>query len=134
MVENVFLGGSFNNFLDALDGSYCNFQGGDDPSQDGIYPDNAPGGYHHGKKKKPSFFTVPPFLLTFPPGPDCGTFKPANVISTSYGYNEADLSPAYASRQCAEYAKLGLMGVTMLFSSGDNGVAGNGGLCLNPDG
>jgi tripeptidyl-peptidase I len=67
-------------------------------------------------------------------GKDCGTIKPANVISTSYGYNEADLTPAYATRQCAEYAKLGLMGVTVLFSSGDQGVAGNGGLCLNPDG
>jgi tripeptidyl-peptidase-1 len=65
---------------------------------------------------------------------DCGTVKPANVISTSYGYNEADLSPAYTARQCAEYAKLGVMGVTVLFSSGDNGVAGNGGNCLNPDG
>ena len=63
------------------------------------------------------------------------------MISTSYGYNEADLSPFYTSRQCAEYktypfylisvahiefryAKLGLMGVTVIFSSGDNGVAG----------
>ena len=26
------------------------------------------------------------------------------------------------------------MGVTVLYSSGDNGVAGNGALCLNPDG
>ena len=73
---------------------------------------------------------------------DCGVTKPANVISTSYGYNEADLSPFYTSRQCAEYkaylflylislahkefryAKLGLMGVTVIFSSGDDGVAG----------
>ena len=39
-------GGSFNNFLDAIDGLYCNFQGGDDPSQDSIYPDSAPGGYN----------------------------------------------------------------------------------------
>jgi hypothetical protein len=39
-------------------------------------------------------------------GQDCGTIKPANVNSTSYGYNEADLSPAYTARQCAEYAKV----------------------------
>lgn len=64
----------------------------------------------------------------------CGTAKPANVISTSYGYDEADLTPFYTARQCAEYAKLGLMGVTVLFSSGDNGVAGNGGVCLTADG
>ncbi|KAG9312098.1 tripeptidyl-peptidase I [Chiua virens] len=77
---------SFNNFLDALDGSYCTFEGGDDPTADGIYPDPLPGGY---------------------------TVKPA---------------------YCTEYAKLGLMGVTVLFSSGDHGVAGQGSLCLNPDG
>ena len=67
-------------------------------------------------------------------GPDCGTLRPANVISTSYSYNEADLSPAYESRQCSEYAKLGLMGVTVVYSSGDNGVAGSDGFCLKPDG
>ncbi|EGO26346.1 hypothetical protein SERLADRAFT_436157 [Serpula lacrymans var. lacrymans S7.9] len=105
---------SFNNFLDAIDGSYCTFEGGDDPSEDSIYPDTTPGGY-----EKPQ---------------DCGTVKPANVISTSYGYNEADLSPSYVARQCAEYAKLGLMGVTILYSSGDYGVAGNGATCLNRDG
>ncbi|KAG0150615.1 hypothetical protein CROQUDRAFT_38046 [Cronartium quercuum f. sp. fusiforme G11] len=102
-------GGSFNNFLDALEASYC--KGELDPEQDGIYPD--PQGY----KKR-----------------DCGTVRAANVISISYGMNEADASPAYLRRQCDEYAKLGLMGVTFLFSSGDNGVAGNRGLCLNRDG
>lgn len=38
-------GASFNNFLDAIDGSYCTFDGGDDPSKDGVYPDTQPGGY-----------------------------------------------------------------------------------------
>ncbi|KAJ7175779.1 peptidase S8/S53 domain-containing protein [Mycena filopes] len=111
-VGDVEIGATFNNFLDALDGSYCTFEGGDDPT-DSIYPDSLPGGYN---------------------GHDCGTVKPAYVISSSYADNEADLSPAYAIRQCAEYAKLGLMGVTVLYSSGDNGVAGNDALCLNPDG
>ncbi|KDQ54112.1 hypothetical protein JAAARDRAFT_60885 [Jaapia argillacea MUCL 33604] len=107
-------GASFNNFLDAIDGTFCTFEGGDDPYYDSVYPDPYGGGYT---------------------GPeDCGIVAPANVISTSYAYNEADLSPAYTARQCAEYAKLGLMGVTVLYSSGDYGVAGNGGLCLNPDG
>ncbi|KAG2158529.1 peptidase S8/S53 domain-containing protein [Suillus bovinus] len=107
-------GGSFNTFLDALDGAYCTYDGGDDPAQDPVYPDTASGGYDGNE--------------------ECGTVRPANVISASYGYDEADLSPAYAIRQCNEYAKLGLMGVTFLFSSGDSGVAGNGGYCLNPDG
>ncbi|EGO00790.1 hypothetical protein SERLA73DRAFT_159461 [Serpula lacrymans var. lacrymans S7.3] len=113
-VGDINIGASFNNFLDAIDGSYCTFEGGDDPSQDSMYPDTQPGGYD-----KPQ---------------DCGTVKPANVITTSYGYNEADITPFYAARQCAEYAKLGLMGVTVLYSSGDNGVAGNAGFCLNPNG
>ncbi|KAF9222476.1 subtilisin-like protein [Gyrodon lividus] len=112
-VGDMVEGASFNNFLDALDGTYCTFEGGDDQNEDGVYPDTQTDGYK---------------------GYDCGIVKPANVISTSYGYNEADLTPAYAARQCAEYAKLGLMGVTVLYSSGDNGVAGNTKLCLNSDG
>ncbi|KZT64883.1 subtilisin-like protein [Daedalea quercina L-15889] len=87
-------GASFNNLLDALDASYCYFE-----------------------------------------GPEaCGTVKPAYVMSTSYSYNEADLTPAYEERQCAEYAKLGLLGMTILYSSGDYGVAGNDGVCLYPNG
>jgi tripeptidyl-peptidase-1 len=100
---------SFNNFLDALDASYC---AGDDPNFDASFPDPAPGGYK---------------------GPEnCGGFAATKVISTSYGYNEADLTPAYEIRQCNEYAKLGLAGTTFLFSSGDYGVAGNGGQCIDP--
>ncbi|KAJ6552466.1 peptidase S8/S53 domain-containing protein [Mycena vulgaris] len=90
---------SFGNFLDALDGSYCTFEGGDELPFDIIYPDDVPGGYQ---------------------GHDCGTVK---------AVNEAVFTPAYAIRQCAEYAKLGLMGVTILYSSGDGGVG-----CINPDG
>ncbi|KAK7026138.1 hypothetical protein VNI00_015713 [Paramarasmius palmivorus] len=137
-VGDIYLGASFNNFLDALDGSFYTYQGpsykfegGDDPVQDGIYPDTEVEGGYSGTNA-------------------CGTVKPANVISTSYGYNEADLSAAYTTRQCDEYGKLGLMGVTILFSSGDNGVAGelsaslskqfteenqgDGGFCLDPNG
>ncbi|KAG6375597.1 peptidase S8/S53 domain-containing protein [Boletus reticuloceps] len=113
-VGDISEGASFNNFLDALDGSYCYYEGGDDPIQDATYPDPNEGGYK---------------------GPEaCGTVTPANVISTSYGYNEADLTPFYTARQCSEYAKLGLMGITILYSSGDFGVAGHFDLCLNPDG
>ncbi|KAK8110251.1 Pro-kumamolisin [Apiospora kogelbergensis] len=106
--------GTFNNFLDALDGSYCDYEGGDDPATDGIFPNPDPSGYQ---------------------GPaDCGTSKATNVISTSYGYNEAALTPAYQQRQCYEYMKLGLQGVTVLYASGDGGVAGNRDRCLAPDG
>ncbi|KAI9852854.1 MAG: hypothetical protein M1838_004413 [Thelocarpon superellum] len=102
---------SFNNFLDAIDGAYCTYEGGDDSSQDVSYPDSATGGY-----KGPN---------------NCGGFAATKVISTSYGYNEADLTAAYEQRQCNEYMKLGLQGVTFLFSSGDYGVAGNGGQCID---
>ncbi|PCH35494.1 subtilisin-like protein [Wolfiporia cocos MD-104 SS10] len=102
-------GASFGNLLDALDASFCTFEGGDSSIYDATYPDPY-GGYQ---------------------GPlACGTVTPAYVISTSYVYDEADLTPAYEERQCAEYAKLGLMGITVLYSSGDFGVAGNQNVCL----
>ncbi|KAJ6476257.1 subtilisin-like protein [Mycena sanguinolenta] len=104
----------FNDLLDALDGSYCSEDGGDDPSVDGIYPDPAPGGYQGPK--------------------DCGDKQRSNVISVSYANNEADLTPFYEIRQCNEYGKLGLMGITFLFASGDSGVAGNNDLCVFPNG
>ncbi|KZT64886.1 subtilisin-like protein [Daedalea quercina L-15889] len=110
---DLYEGASFGNLLDALDASYCTFDGGDDPEFDAVYPD--PYGGYEGAE-------------------DCGTVTPAYIMSTSYGYTEADLTPAYEQRQCAEYAKLGLMGITVLFSSGDDGVAGNSGVCLDADG
>ncbi|TFK85969.1 subtilisin-like protein [Polyporus arcularius HHB13444] len=107
-------GASFNNWLDAVDGSFCTFEGGDDPTQDGIYPDPLPGGFK---------------------GPEsCGILTPPFVVSASYGSDEASATRAYAARQCAEYGKLGLLGTTVLYSSGDDGVAGNGGVCLNANG
>ncbi|KAK1990611.1 Pro-kumamolisin [Colletotrichum falcatum] len=97
-------GASFNNFLDAIDGSYCTFEGGDskDPNIDGQYGSQI-----------------------------CGSASPTNVISTSYGFNEADLGRKYVERQCAEYMKLGLQGITIVYSSGDAGVAGNGQQCID---
>lgn len=101
-------GASFNNFLDGIDGSYCSFEGGDskDPNMDGQYDARV----------------------------ECGTATATNVISTSYGSNEADLGPKYERRQCDEYMKLALQGVSIIYSSGDFGVAGNGGQCLAADG
>lgn len=101
-------GASFNNFLDGIDGSYCDFEGGTskDPNIDGQYSAAV----------------------------DCGKTSATNVISTSYGSNEADLTPKYESRQCDEYMKLALQGVSVIYSSGDFGVAGNGGLCLSENG
>ncbi|KZT04012.1 subtilisin-like protein [Laetiporus sulphureus 93-53] len=111
---DLYEGASFDNLLDALDASYCTFEGGDNPEYDATYPDPYGVGYQ---------------------GPEnCGTITPAYIMSTSYGYTEADLTPAYAQRQCAEYAKLGLLGTTILYSSGDEGVAGQYGICLDSEG
>ncbi|KAG6829789.1 hypothetical protein H0H92_003444 [Tricholoma furcatifolium] len=105
-------GAGFDNWLDAVDGSYCTFEGGDDPTQDGIYPDPLPGGFK---------------------GPEsCGIIAPPNVVSTSYGQDEVTITAKSAMRQCTEYAKLGLLGTSIFYSSGDTGVAGDDG-CLNAE-
>ncbi|TFK40519.1 Pro-kumamolisin, activation domain-containing protein [Crucibulum laeve] len=104
-------GAGFDNWLDAVDASFCKFEGGDDPTQDGIYPDRLPGGFK---------------------GPEsCGIVKPPFTVSVSYGQDESSVTPAFANRQCQEYAKLGMMGTSVFYSSGDDGVAGGGGVCLN---
>ncbi|KAF9046284.1 subtilisin-like protein [Panaeolus papilionaceus] len=104
-------GAGFDNWLDAVDASFCTFEGGDDPNQDGIYPDPLAGGFK---------------------GPEsCGIVAPPHTVSVSFLQDEQTVTPAFANRQCAEYAKLGLMGTTVFHSSGDFGVAGNGGICLD---
>lgn len=88
------------------------------------YPDPNPGGYKGNLQ--------------------CGVYKPTNVISISYGGQEADLPPSYQRRQCNEFMKLGMQGVSVILASGDSGVAGpagdgsangclGGGTVFNPD-
>lgn len=57
----------------------------------------------------------------------CGVFEPTNVISFSYEVPEAALPPSYVQRQCQEYMKLGLQGVSLVFASGDAGVGSSEG-------
>nr|OQO16541.1 hypothetical protein B0A51_14505 [Rachicladosporium sp. CCFEE 5018] len=100
---NVDSVGTFNIFLDALDASYCTYQGGDQPYIDPAYPDPNEGGYT---------------------GPlQCGGSPRSNVISISYGQIEAALPRFYQQRQCNEWMKLALQGTTVVVSSGDSGVA-----------
>ena len=47
-------------------------------------------------------------------------------VLTSQSSSEYELSVAYQMRQCAEYAKLGLAGTSVLYSSGDTGVGPSG--------
>ncbi|KAL5329892.1 hypothetical protein ACEPPN_003412 [Leptodophora sp. 'Broadleaf-Isolate-01'] len=109
---NYTFNGFLNTFLDAIDGSYCSYVDPLDPPYPN--PSNAPGAYK-GKLQ-------------------CGVYKPTNVISISYGGGEADLPPAYQKRQCAEFMKLGMQGVSVVLASGDSGVAGSPGEGGNADG
>ncbi|KIH86515.1 alkaline serine protease [Sporothrix brasiliensis 5110] len=102
--------GFWNTFFDAIDGSYCTFSAFGETGNcvkpecmDPSYPDTAPGGYNGTLQ--------------------CGVYEPTNVISISYGGGEADLPAYYWKRQCTEILKLGLQGVTVVISSGDDGVA-----------
>ena len=96
----------FDSFLDALDSSYC---GGDDPEYDPPFPDQ----YYNGTTQ-------------------CGTYTPTNVISVSYAFAEATYTAAYTKRICSEYMKLGLMGTSIIYASGDNGTLSRAGIsgCL----
>ncbi|KAH8775152.1 peptidase S8/S53 domain-containing protein [Hyaloscypha finlandica] len=97
----------FNTFLDALDGSHCNFSAygetSNDPNLDQQYPDPNIGSWN-GQ------------LM-------CGVYIPTNVISLSHEGQEADIPVSYQKRQCLEYMKLGLQGVSFLYASGDSGVS-----------
>ncbi|MCJ1386575.1 hypothetical protein MMC17_009701 [Xylographa soralifera] len=116
--------GLFNDFLDGIDGSYCVYSAfgetGNDPIIDPIYPDN---------------HSICPYCGTTNDytGPlQCGVYKPTNVISISYGSSENNYPAYYQKRQCNEFLKLGLQGVSIFVASGDRGVADNA-VCLGPD-
>ncbi|KAL9095883.1 MAG: hypothetical protein Q9165_001880 [Trypethelium subeluteriae] len=98
----------FDDILDAFDGSYCSYsaygQTGNSPI-DPVYPDPNSGGYEGSTQ--------------------CGGVAPPNVLSISYGSQEAGVPIAYQKRQCNEFLKLGLQGVSFLFASGDAGVGNN---------
>ncbi|KAF8952094.1 family S53 protease-like protein [Flammula alnicola] len=51
--------------------------------------------------------------------------NPPQVLTTSYGQNENTISRALANQLCNAYAQLGARGTSILFASGDGGVAGS---------
>jgi tripeptidyl-peptidase-1 len=55
------------------------------------------------------------------------------VISTSYGDDEQTVPYSYAKRACAGFAQLGARGISVLFSSGDDGVGADGTCVSNVD-
>ncbi|KAK0658012.1 peptidase S8/S53 domain-containing protein [Cercophora newfieldiana] len=63
---------------------------------------------------------------------DCGTVPdPPLVIAITYAWNEADFPARYLRRQCLEFLKLSLRGVTVLAATGDFGAADQRGRCVN---
>ncbi|KAI0085899.1 family S53 protease [Irpex rosettiformis] len=50
--------------------------------------------------------------------------SPPQVLTTSYGDDETDVSRALTNTLCNAYAQLGARGVSILFASGDGGVGG----------
>lgn len=110
--NNYTFRGTLNNFLDAIDGSYCDAS---EEDLDPPYPNPAPGGYK-GEKQ-------------------CGVYKATNVISVSFGVAESSLPIRYIRRQCNEWMKLGLQGVSVIIASGDRGVSvDNPDWCLGENG
>ncbi|KAF4879100.1 Tripeptidyl-peptidase SED1 [Colletotrichum siamense] len=109
-VGDQFLGGNLNTMLAAFSKEYC--LTGLDPNFDPVYPNTRPGGYNSS---------------------DCGVYDAPSVISVSYVYNEATFSEGYLRRQCLEYLKLGLRGVSVIVSSGDTGTSHQGNSCIDPD-
>ncbi|GJJ09773.1 hypothetical protein Clacol_003997 [Clathrus columnatus] len=51
--------------------------------------------------------------------------SPPQVLSTSYGFDEPDLTTALANSLCNAHMQLGARGTSILFSSGDGGVSGS---------
>ena len=66
---------------------------------------------------------------------DCGTLSPPNVISISFTWSEADFPPQYLFRQCYEFLKLGLQGITVVVSTSDWGTASGlePGFCIDDE-
>ena len=63
----------------------------------------------------------------------CGGAPMSNVLSISYGLVEGGLPRFFQERQCHEWMKLALQGVSVIFASGDNGVANRQNMCLNAE-
>ncbi|KAK6069361.1 alkaline serine protease [Seiridium cupressi] len=110
-VGDLYQGGNFNHMLAAFDKFYC---GSLNSSIDPVFPSS-------------------PGLGGYNKSTDCGTLSPPTVLSISYSDTEGAFPAQYLERQCTEFLKLGLLGTTVVVSSGDTGVEGGmqPGACIN---
>ncbi|KAF7290096.1 Tripeptidyl peptidase A [Mycena chlorophos] len=59
---------------------------------------------------------------------------PPTVISTAYGDDEQTVPRDYAEAVCNGFAKLGAMGISVLFSTGDQGLGIDASVCISNTG
>lgn len=129
MAIHFLIGAGFDNWLDAVDGSFCTFEGGDDPTQVlchllssadrllifscthrmGFTP--TPFQAASRVRCSPQNHIVPvshsPDPICAYAGPEsCGIVTPPHTVSVSYLQDESTVTPAFANRQCSEYAKV----------------------------
>lgn len=97
-----------------LDTQYCGALASPNPSQ---YLANAPTG-SDGTSFNDALLAFGNYLNS--------ASAPPSAVSTSYGGEEDGTDPSYMDRICNEFMKAGSRGVSIFFSSGDNGVGGNG--------
>ena len=104
-----------------MDGSFCTFEGGDNPNFvklfafTGYLPSHLSYRMEYTQTNNLVVLKVGQashyiYILKFisESGPEsCGIVAPPFVVSVSYGQDEASVTAAYAMRQCTEYAKAG---------------------------
>ena len=96
-VEDKYQVGTLDNMLAAFDLYHCDNFGPNDPQ----YPSSNLEGYNN---------------------IDCGTLSAPKVLLISFTCSEADFSSTYLQRQCLEYLKLGMMGITHIVNTSDHGT------------
>ncbi|RFU33183.1 hypothetical protein B7463_g3193, partial [Scytalidium lignicola] len=135
---NVF----FRNFSPPLVGRSPNFvsvDGGAKFNRSSQVPINSPLGEAELDLMYSMALTFPPQYDPIYPDPygynqtqNCGGTPLPKVISFSYEGNESGYTDLEKQRLCHEFLKLGILGTSVFFASGDDGVAGNGDRCLDP--
>ncbi|KAI0284762.1 subtilisin-like protein [Russula brevipes] len=97
----------------------------------GINDENNPGGEANLDVQYAEAISYPTPHIYYSTGAHSSTDIP-QTISTSYGDDEQTVPRDYARSVCSLFARLGALGVSVLFSSGDSGVGA--GSCRTNDG
>jgi tripeptidyl-peptidase-1 len=126
----------FSNFVPSMKGQKANEVGPNDASQPGLEASldiqylmgMTQGGdstFWYTSGRQPHNAENEPFLKFLYDVGNLTDDQLPSVISTSYGDDEGGVDHAYAETVSTEFVKLGARRVSLLFSSGDGGVAGS---------